>query len=165
MKRVFTDAQRRAASERMKKISTERWAKVREESAQAMTAELDTPVPEQQVRAPEVQAIIDSMDEGRRAKLAAVQARTLQTLAQTKEGREALERLEARHQPESPVESKPKPPREAEEPPATVIAPMKFPFRLTGSISGLMISELGPCQCGEAKLKWHPICLKVKVRG
>ena len=43
--------------------------------------------------------------------------------------------------------------------------PFKVPFRLTGSQSGLMISELSPCLCGEQRLKWHPVCLKVKVNG
>jgi hypothetical protein len=43
--------------------------------------------------------------------------------------------------------------------------PLKAPFRLTGSQSGLMVSELGVCWCGQPKLKWHAICLKVSVRG
>lgn len=114
----------------------------------------------------------------RRARLTAIQARTMAQLAQTKEGREALERLEQRHYPTVPEIAKAFDPASKTimsseemnkafipEPPKPVVreVPFKTPFRLTGSQSGLMVSELGPCWCGAAKLKWHEICLKVKV--
>ena len=123
------------------------------------------------------------MDPARKAKLAGIQARQMATLAQTKEGQEALDRMNARH---SPTIKLPEPETrqmldaagvggaevqengvkvEWREPPKPIFReiPLKAPFRITGSQSGQCISEMGPCQCGEPKLKWHPICLKVKV--
>ena len=162
-KRVWTDEQKTAVGDRLK---AGRLAK----QSQTAVAELS----------PEVQAVIDTMTPERKAKLQAIQARNLANLSQTKEGREALERLEARHNPVEQFEVTGRnvpvvaqeftsgilsqiPP----EPPKPVVReiPMKVPFRLTGSISGLMISELSPCLCGEQRLKWHPVCLNVKVNG
>ena len=28
---------------------------------------------------------------------------------------------------------------------------------------GAIVSQLGPCVCGEGKRQWHPICLKEKT--
>lgn len=182
-KRVWTDEQRAAAGERARLRFTKKLTGI----VPGHTTEIlsDEQMPGHiavAVRPPEVQAVIDTMDPIRRAKLQGIQARNLATLSQTKEGQEALQRLEARHQ-NIPVQEL------ANAQPGAVVnlpdlspetravvqqvleitkpiireIPMKVPFRLTGSISGQMISELGACQCGEAKLKWHPICLKVKV--
>ena len=167
-KRVWTDEQKKAVGDRLK---AGRLAK------QSQTAVAEPPHREV---SPEVQAVIDTMTPERKAKLQAIQARNLANLSQTKEGREALERLEARHNPVEQFEVTGRnvpvvaqeftsgilsqiPP----EPPKPVVReiPMKVPFRLTGSISGLMISELSLCLCGEQRLKWHPVCLKVKVNG
>lgn len=186
-KRVWSDEQRAAAAERMRRNnpSKVRWEKTAEEAtAMAVKAQqvLDSNItsaafidrtPTTVTRDPEVQAVLDSMPEDRKVKLASIQARTLANLSQTKEGREALDRMEARHsgnivpvqdiQPET-VQAV----LEAvisTEPPKPIVreVPMKVPFRITGSISGMCVSELGACQCGVAKLKWHPVCLKVKV--
>jgi hypothetical protein len=118
---------------------------------------------------PEVQAVIDTMTPERKAKLQAIQARQWQRDAsEDKATREALERHEAQ---KKGMESKPEAVAvdlEPPPPPKAVLVmevPFKVPFRLTGSQSGLMISELSPCLCGEQRLKWHPVCLKVKVNG
>ena len=162
-KRVWSDEQRLAASQRMKN---------RHEVKKGLDVMPEVPFHDMQTvvaaRPAEVQAVIDSMDPVRKAKLAGIQARNLSQLTQTKEGREALERLEERH---SGAEQNTVPQVQAEqniatpEPPKPIVreVPMKVPFRLTGSMSGMMISELGPCVCGESKLKWHPVCLKVRV--
>ena len=166
-KRVWTDEQRQAAAERARLRFTKK------STDAATTAVIELPE-EQKIRAPEVQAVLDTMSPERKAKLAMIQARNLATLSQTKEGREALERLEARHTTAIIPDEK-MPGQQGQfstastgiisEPPKSIVreVPFKVPFRLTGSQSGLMISELGPCLCGEQKLKWHPICLKVRV--
>jgi hypothetical protein len=119
------------------------------------------------------------------AKLQMIHARNLTNLAQTAEGRDAIARMEARKNGSVLLVEKPQAIKqlnveiaaalELDKPtPAPVIppitqtpfvrdVPLKVPFRLTGSQSGQMISELGDCVCGEKKLKWHAICLKVKV--
>src|SRR5450755_4225252 len=86
-KRVWTDEQRQAASDRMRKMSTDRWAKKAAE--QSSVAVEEKPVVREV--APEVQAVIDSMDPIRKAKLAMIQGRTLATA----EAQEALKRHEA----------------------------------------------------------------------
>ena len=170
-KRVWSDEQRRAAAERAR-------ARFTKKPTDATTAVVELPE-DQKIRSPEVQAVIDTMSPERKAKLASIQARNLAQLNQTKEGREALQRMEARHT-NAPIPSVnlsetviradgEKAIIVAEEvlkkliPPLVREVPMKVPFRLTGSQSGLMVSELGVCLCGEPKLKWHPVCLKVRV--
>ena len=174
-KRVWTDEQRQAAAERARVRFTKKPTyEVIAELNNQTTAVLELPE-EQKIRAPEVQAVIDTMDPARKAKLAGIQARQLAQLSQTKEGQEALQRLEARHTtaviPESQMPGHTTPQASVIEPqpvpttrtPVVREIPMKGPFRITGSQSGMCVSEMGPCQCGEPKLKWHPICLKVKV--
>lgn len=162
-KRNWSDEQRAAAAER---------ARLRFTKKQVSVAVA------RREMAPEVQAVIDTMDPARRAKLERIQARNLAVLSQTKEGRDALERLEARHI--SPMEIATAKPGSVIAVPdlkhetieavqAVIVAtrpmdtPFKVPFRLTGSVSGMMVSEFGNCVCGEPKLKWHSICLKVRV--
>lgn len=138
-----------------------------------LAAELATAVEPARTVVPEVQAVLDMMTPERRAKLEQVQAAGMARLAETLEGREALERLEARHngnteQTVTVVETVVTPTVEIKQPelPKPVIVrevPMRGPFRITGTGSGMCVSEMGACQCGEAKLKWHPICLTVKV--
>ena len=179
-KRVWTDEERAAASERMRVMQANRRAakqtpppidnehvaegaeQFSTETTSANTAVMDRP--------PEVQAVLDSMPADRKAKLASIQAGTLANLSQTKEGREALDRMEARHSPTvaqaSVAEPQPTPMTVTPvTPPKPIVreVPMKVPFRITGSISGMCVSEVGACQCGAPKLKWHPICLKVRV--
>jgi hypothetical protein len=169
-KRVWTDEQRRAAAKRCRKMVAERKAQ-RHDLVEVISA---TPPPSvvatmeqpQKVRAPEVQAVIDTMTPERKAKLANLQARQMAQLSQTREGQEALERLEQRRNPMATVATAERLQSQAIiEPPKPIVVevPMKVPFRLTGSQSGLMISELGPCHCGHPKLSWHPICLRVKA--
>ena len=168
-KRVWTDEQKKAVGDRLK---AGRLAK----QSQTAVAELS----------PEVQAVIDTMTPERKAKLQAIQARQWQRDAsEDKATREALERHEALKNghplatvtemakaidvAQGPLTSSaemnaqfiPEPPKL----PVVLEVPFKTPFRLTGSQSGLMISELSPCVCGEQRLKWHPVCLKVKVHG
>jgi hypothetical protein len=184
-KRVWTDEARAAAAERMRGIQAKRWSKNPDEAA----AQILTAVQEQagivvKDRDPEVQAVIESMTPERKAKLEAIQARQWQRDAsEDKATREALERHEAQKNGITPLESKPEAVavdlgplpenrnvqiQEPPPPPKAVLVmevPFKTPFRLTGSNSGMMISELSPCICGEQRLKWHPVCLKVKVNG
>jgi hypothetical protein len=150
-------------------------------NANVQTIEPPVPVVARE-RAPEVEAVIATMDPGRRAKLESIQARNLARLAQTKEGREALERLEERHHPvdasialakafvgEKAAQTQTV--AASPEPEVTILppvrepvwVPLKAPFRITGSQSGMCVSEMGPCQCGAAKLQWHPICIKVRA--
>ncbi len=187
-KRVWTDEQRQAAAERMRSRMAQKKEKESAVVVEERPQSSDSFPTVTRVRAPEVQAVLDTMTPERKAKLANIQAQNLARLGQTKEGREALERLEARHTTqiipddrmpghvatydENPNLTKAEV-REIFEKPIAVIAdppkpivrevPMRVPFRLTGSVSGMMVSELGPCQCGEPKLKWHPVCLKVRV--
>ena len=163
-KRVWTEEQKKAVGDRLK---AGRLAK----QSQTAVAEL----PRLEV-SPEVQAVIDTMTPERKAKLAAILSRQWQRDAsEDKATREALERHEAQKKGIPPLESKPEvvavdlgPLPEPPPPPKAVLVmevPFKVPFRLTGSQSGLMISELSLCLCGEQRLKWHPVCLKVKVNG
>jgi hypothetical protein len=174
-KRVWTEEQKKAVGDRLKAGRLAKKANVILPDAQGDVQVMDHPA--QRVVAPEVQAVIDTMTPERKAKLQAIQARQWQADAQTdKATREALERHEALKNGNTPLESQasvvepqPKPttvtPVEPPKPPVVLEVPFKVPFRLTGSSSGLMISELSPCLCGEARLKWHPVCLRVKVHG
>ena len=186
-KRVWSDEQRQAAAQRARARFTKKPTAVVERTAEESTAlaiegqkihehsmasaAFIDRTPTTVTRDPEVQAILNTMTGERKAKLERIQAKNLAALAQTKEGREALERMQARHNgtSEAPhaevVENVTEPAHFIPEPPKTILreVPMKVPFRFTGSVSGLCVSELGPCQCGEAKLKWHPVCLKVRV--
>ena len=184
-KRVWTDEQRQAAAERMRRVQGERWAKkvihqdeslakgtqIRGEATASAVKDMGTV--STVTRDPEVQAVIDTMTPERKAKLAAIQSRQWQRDAsEDKATREALERHEALKNGDTPLESPASvvepttvTPVEPPKPPVVLEVPFKVPFRLTGSQSGLMISELSPCICGEQRLKWHPVCLKVKVNG
>lgn len=183
MKRVWTDEQRAAAAERCRQRFTKKPQIIERTSAESSTFAIEgqqiyeenvasagsvTTVETPKERAPEVQAVIDGMDPQRKAKLAAIQARNMAQLSQTKEGREALDRLEARRngekvQKEVSVAVAEKPELDIVEKvfvaPKPVIA-VKVPFRFVGQASGLMISEFGTCLCGAEKLKWHKICVK-----
>lgn len=153
-KRSWTPEQKQAAHDRA--IAR------RDQKSQTPVAETD------RERDPEVQAVLDTMSEERKAKLASIQARSMAQLAQTKDGQEALDRLANRHNhkeeiinpaqlPSMNMENVTEPPKKIRE------IPLKAPFRITGSQSGMCVSEMGPCWCGEPKLKWHPICLKVRI--
>lgn len=136
-KRVWTDDQRRAAAERMAKMSSERWAKVK--------AVEDVNIGEsptmEKVRAPEVQAVLDTMTPERRAKLAQIQGKILST----PDGQRAL----ARHEAEK---------AQVEGGTATVVAerPSVTEYLVRVSNDGTMVSLEGPCWCGEGKREWHP---------
>jgi hypothetical protein len=176
----LSDEERARRSERMKATMA---ARKPIETGAALKSIVEEVQPTRREMSSEAQAVVDSMDPARRVKLEMIQARNLATLAQTKEGREAIERLEARHvnvekiaaaKPGAVIPVPDLEPQtradvraviEATQPPKLIVreVPMKAPFRLTGSQSGQMISELGNCLCGEPKLRWHPICLKVRV--
>jgi hypothetical protein len=174
-KHIWTDDQREAARQRMAK-AREVLERARRES-RARAAEVSSPVVAtvEKERDPEVQAVLDGMTPERRAKLASVQGQMMARLAQTREGQEALKRfngtaMEAEHKdlaqeisenvPEVKLGSLTEPPKLA-----VREIPMRTPFRLTGTQGGLMISEYGPCVCGAEKLKWHEVCLRVKVNA
>jgi hypothetical protein len=170
-KRVWTEEQKLAARDRMAHARSARGSRV------ATLESVENPV--EKVRDPEVQAVIDTMTPERKAKLAAIQSRQWQRDAvDDKATREALERHEAAkngHPLEmakaidgpltSSAEMNAQFIPELPKLPVVSEVPFKTPFRLTGSQSGMMISELSPCLCGEQRLKWHPVCLKVKVNG
>lgn len=137
-KRVLTDEQRKAASDRMRK----RWAKVRGE------AELELP---RFVQPPEVQAILAEMSPERKAKLAMIQARMLST----KDGQEALARREEQ-KAEAAMDAN------------TILPPSRVGSREVSLIvrtDGTCVSQYGPCICGRAKREWHKICVKEQQNG
>jgi hypothetical protein len=141
-KRHWSDEQRAAAAERMRTRQAQKRHVISPviEAAAAATIE--------RVRAPEVQAVIDTMDPQRKAKLEMIQAKNLAVLAQTREGQEALARLEERK------ESTVFPPRPGSREVSVIVRN-----------DGTMVSQYGPCICGAAKRQWHAICLKEDQHG
>jgi hypothetical protein len=183
-KRVWTDEQRSAAAERMRVTQLKRWTKNPDEAAGQVQ---ETPTVEK-VRDPEVQAVLDAMTPERRAKMVSIQAMNMERLGQTVEGRGALARFAERkggiptvteamgagkpllslEEADKSFDTRTVASTVAEfipEPPVVRREPIlyKAPFRLSGVAGGQMVSELGPCVCGAAKLVWHGICLKVKA--
>jgi len=182
-KRVWTEEQRMAAAERMRVMQAKRKetaASVALLSPEEAQTEINQAQSERvdeinaKIRAPEVQAVLDSMSPERRAKLQMIQAQTFARTLQHEQaaGQKATAEALARHEAgkqnmnpsaviaaeqnilmtEEPVQILP--------PVQPMIIHAKHPFRFTSGQNGLMISELGPCLCGEPKLKWHGICLK-----
>lgn len=149
-KRVWSDDQRRAASERMK---------IRHDAKKRSVAEGQVAVKE---RPPEIQAIIDTMTPERKAKLAMVQSRFLST----QEGQKALERHEAEKASgtsEAPFSEGIKfVPIDYQLPPSRVGS---REVSLIVKTDGTMVSQYGPCLCGKAKREWHKICLKEVSNG
>jgi hypothetical protein len=168
---AMSEANRRAAGERLRKLHETRRAQ-RESAALLERARpepltptepaegADVPSLEQGVavaeprreRAPEVQAVLDSMTPERRAKLEMHQAQVLAT----REGQQALARLEQEKQAGTiPTVI----------PPAMGIsltgnAPQRIGSREVSLIvrtDGTMVSQWGPCTCGAAKRQWHAI--------
>lgn len=154
MARVWTEEQKQEARDRMAKARAAR--KPKQEAVAVAVKE----------RSPEVEAVIATMSPERKAKLAGIQARQMAQLAQTKEGQEALDRMKARHTVTTAEEYKPEVVvRTVVADPVKVfdpLVPLKAPFRITGSQSGMCVSEMGKCWCGKPQLEWHPICLKVR---
>lgn len=138
-KRVWTAEQRQAAAERARIRFTKKKSEVGDDSVSSPVAVLD----------PEVQAVIDSMDSERKVKMEMMRARQIAELSQTKEGREALARLE-----------------ESKHPSSGDVPPMRRPGSYELSIivrnDGTMVSQFGPCLCGAGKRQWHKICLEAE---
>lgn len=179
MPRVWTKEQKAAAAVRMRAVATARWEKRNSEVAETFhLGNLEAIEPEPQ-RSPEVQAVIDSMDPKRKAKLNGAQARIWQDngRADGKQAMEALERFEQAKR-ENPVlqQIAPLVPQtvatNAVDPDAfKAMAMQSSPARDPGRIGsrevnlivrtdGTMVSEYGPCICGRAKREWHTICVK-----
>lgn len=177
-KRVWTDEQKAAARERMAHARAVRKHELETKQQvveNALTESKETfsavsGVAEQ----PEVQAVLETMTPERRAKLQQIQAQNwARNAAEDNATREALARHEAaksgsfveevtRKNVEDNAALSPLalvPESVDPRPFLPTMTKMKPPFRLTASGSGMMVSELGPCRCGQAKLKWHPICL------
>lgn len=156
-KRVWTEEQRQAAAERMRSRMAQKKEKESsvavEERPITTGSELKAIVEEVQPTrrevAPEVQAVIDSMDSERKVKMEMMRARQIAELSQTKEGREALARLE-----------------ESKHPSSGDVSPMRRPGSYELSIivrnDGTMVSQFGPCLCGAGKRQWHKICLEAE---
>jgi hypothetical protein len=182
-KRVWTEEQKKAVGDRLK---AGREAKLRSTmTAIADHAETEGRVGAEvfgdrmpgdakyKIRAPEVQAVLDTMTPERKAKLQAIQSRQWQVDAATERAtREALARHEAEKSGTAVVETMKgsevvqTQTIAAQPEPVFVVPPSKpavtkpvHPFRFTSGGNGLMVSELGACLCGEKKLKWHPVCL------
>lgn len=148
-KRVWTEEQKEAARQRMAYARAQKNQMV--EGAVAVV---------EQVRPPEVQAVIDTMDPARKAKMEMMKARRMAELQQTKEGQEALQRLEeARHPTETVVTSSD----------GVMVPPMQRPgsyeLRLIIRNDGTMVSSFCPCICGAGKRQWHKWCLKEANRN
>ena len=168
-KRVWTDEQRRAAAERMRAAQKVRWEKAKQvENVNSGEYPMAVVATMEKIRAPEVQAVLDTMTPERKAKLASVQLRQWAVDAQTdKATREALQRHEAEKSWAPILSGPPKiipPVMEVgasfiPTTPVSVVTRPVHPFRFTSGGNGLMVSELGVCLCGMQKLKWHPICL------
>jgi hypothetical protein len=179
MPRKWTKEQKEAAAIRMRETQAKRWAKVRQIPI-SDTEVLE--VREQDIaktRSPEVQAVINSMDPARRAKLAGVQGRIWQDngRADGKQAQEALARFEAAKRGDPVLqEMAPLVPQtvatNAVDPDAfKAMAMQASPARDPGRIGsrevslivktdGTMVSQYGPCVCGRPKREWHAICCK-----
>lgn len=126
-KRVWSDEQRRAAAERCRERFTKKPVEVRREVA------------------PEVQAVIATMDPVRLAKLAEVQARTLSSddpavvAAVARHELVVTEIQQAQIRDERRVGS--------------------YELRLIVKTDGTMVSPDRPCLCGRAKREWHAVCV------
>ena len=155
-KRVWTEEQKAAAAERMKHARAVRMSKIsaKKDSVSSWHPENDHAVAVEEkpvIRevSPEVQAVIDSMDSERKVKMEMMRARQIAELSQTKEGREALARLE-----------------ESKHPSSGDVPPMRRPGSYELSIivrnDGTMVSQFGPCLCGAGKRQWHKICLEAE---
>jgi hypothetical protein len=151
MPRTWTQEQRDAAAKRMKLVAEKRWAKT---------------------RPPEVQAVIDSMDPARRAKLQGAQNRIWQDngRADGLQAREALARFEAERggiiKEVAPTTTNAVDP-DAFKAMAMQTSPARDPVRIGSRevslivrTDGTMVSQYGPCICGRAKREWHAICCK-----
>ena len=147
-KRVWTDEQRRAAAERMNHAREVRMANL--ERARTGAAVLDKPIdaqvePTERVRAPEVQAVLDTMTPERRAKLENIQRSVWAN------GDRAAQRAMEEHDKQKAA------PSVADAERVSVRDVM-----LRVSTDGTIVSLLGPCVCGAAKREWHSICLQQK---
>ena len=176
MARQWTVEQKKEAAERMRAIQLKRWANKKGDSLTNVETPDINPVVAEVERAPEVQAVIDSMDPQRKAKMMMAQGRVWQDngRADGKAAREALERFEADKQgipsyvPEvtRTVASNAVMP-DAFHAMAAQVAPQRDLGRvgsrevnLIVRTDGTMVSQHGPCVCGRAKREWHGICLK-----
>ena len=179
MGRGWTDGQKKAASERMKA----RWAAKHRQSdgwkVFAGPVTIDMPDPKKdfsaievieksapKARPPEVQAVIDSMDPVRKARLQAVQARQWgHDAASDRATREALERHEAQ---KIAIQTTTAATGVIPEPSAPgaigqVVVPPRPGSREVNLIvknDGTMVSINGNCVCGVPKRVWHRICLR-----
>ena len=158
-KRVISDEVRQAARERMKAM----WAKKRGAPVVEDLSDIAPVATMEKKRDPEVQAVLDSMSPERKAKLAMIQNRMLQS----KEGQEALARHEAEKQAvtqtividPAPVLTEPV----KIGTPGALIPPARIGSREVNLIvrtDGTVVSQYGPCLCGAPKREWHRICVK-----
>lgn len=179
MPRIWTAEQKQAAAARMKLVAEKRWAKAKLKTGPELAVMVEELAPTPKLRDPEVQAVIDSMDPKRKAKLAGVQNRIWQDngRADGKEAQEALARFEAAKRADPVLqEMAPLVPQtvatNAVDPDAfKAMAMQSSPARDQGRIGsrevslivrtdGTMVSQYGPCVCGRAKREWHAICCK-----
>lgn len=179
MPRTWTKEQKAAAAQRMRDVAAKRWAKEKLETGSALAVMVEEISPTPKPHDPEVQAVIDSMDPKRRAKLNGAQARIWQDngRADGKEAQEALARFEQAKR-DNPVlqQIAPLVPQtvasNAIDPDAFhAMAMQSSAARDQGRIGsrevslivktdGTMVSQYGPCVCGRPKREWHAICLK-----
>jgi len=176
MPRTWTKEQKEAAAIRMREMQAKRWAKAKLTSGAQLQEIVEEVNP---TRSPEVQAVIDSMDPKRKAKLMGVQNRIWADngRADGKQAQEALARFEAQKR-EDPVlhQVKPLVPTtvasnavipDAFNAMAQQSAPQRDPGRIGSrevslivKTDGTMVSQYGPCVCGRPKREWHAICCK-----
>lgn len=164
-KRVWTDAQRKAAGDRLREAQKLRWVKTAitdPKTGDVLQVQNENP----SRRDPEIQAVVDSMTPERRAKLEMVQAQSLARMAETREGQAALARFESA-KIEAPFSAGPAfgvtlTPTEQNmideglPPPPPRIGTREV--NLIVRTDGTMVSQYGPCICGAAKRQWHKIC-------
>lgn len=153
--RVWTPEQRQAAAERMRVMQAQKKAE-RGSGFQTIGSAPETIVPVvPYVRPPEVQAVLDSMTDAQRARLAGMQARVFAT---TTDGTKVLER----HNQEKLAALSPTAMMTQDQ-----VAEVRDErrvgsreLRLIVRTDGTMVSQDGPCVCGRNRREWHAICLK-----
>lgn len=144
--------QKEAARERLAKARA-----IRAANLAKVADERNGVVASAEVRSPEVQAVIDTMDPTRKARLAMAQGRVWAT----EEGQRALARREEEKRgiAEQTIQNS-----------QAVLQnpPVRLGSREVSLIvrtDGLVVSQNGPCVCGRPKREWHAICLKENSNG
>lgn len=165
-KYTLSDEARAAVSERMRKMQAARkLAKSLIPDGPTNVQTIEPPQPPQPVHvvAPEVQAVLDTMDPSRRAKLAMIQARTMSTgFVSERERVEAMQRATGQHTTQVLTDEQMPGNNHGVLPP---LPPTRIGSREVSIIlrtDGTMVSQWGPCICGRPKRDWHKICVKVE---